>query len=68
VGRTSAPTGRPRDGQRCPGPAGYEAWCGCGCGWTYRDGLRTVVEEKRRTYRGGHPPAAGTQAGAVDAR
>ncbi|MFI7467387.1 hypothetical protein [Nonomuraea sp. NPDC049646] len=49
------PSSQPRERQQCPGATGYEAACGCGCGWKTYAGIRAIVEDARRTYLGRHP-------------
>ncbi|WP_327591381.1 hypothetical protein OHA25_60640 (plasmid) [Nonomuraea sp. NBC_00507] len=49
------PGGKPRPGQGCPGGAGYEAACDCGCGWKKTAGIRAIVEEQRTLYLANHP-------------
>jgi hypothetical protein len=50
-----SPSGKPREGENCPGAVAYRASCSCGCAWSYHDGIRAVVEEQRRVYLGNHP-------------
>ncbi len=52
-----SPSGKPRDGENCPGAAGYDATCSCGHAIPLR-GIRAIVEQDRRTHINEHERAA----------
>jgi hypothetical protein len=51
---TMTPSGKPREGEDCPGPkGGYDATCNS-CPWTTDGFLRTIVEDAVRIHRDAH--------------
>lgn len=45
------PSGKPREGESCPGVAGYTATClAADCDWTSEASIRAIVEEAKRGH------------------